>query len=270
MGENSFVTADRIPKARAVEPKMTETTIPATRHPRQSECVPRRADVRPDSHAPRYMECGNAECEATHEGHYPYRHSVSCKMYYDAHGKCPDTSAAYDEAESEPSPSAWQSVPSPPAPRDSLQERISSAYQRAEDMHHSHHIVEHLAAGASGHKSHELLEVQDASRASMLADTLPKPASSPSKYAEEVDVRQRTPLPIVRHQAVEKTPGATSIEMVPEIHEMTVVHVVRHTHEISDLHSAPELKDSRGLPKVRLSTTPPWLKDPQTSQGASP
>lgn len=131
--QNPFLVADRVAKAKAAEPLATGNEA-ETKQAREDEDY----------------ECDNPACRATHEGHRPFRHSVTCALYRGTRDE--DVQANSRGGVDEQS---WKLTGST---RKSKLAEHSSADMEALHSHHDtihrqhavgfhgpHHIAEHLA-----------------------------------------------------------------------------------------------------------------------------
>lgn len=134
---NPFFVADREAKSQVSRPQSTVKNIEAKRYPKPSDCLPPPRLQRSSSPPADEVKCSDPSCRATHAGHHPVRHSISCidRRLIDGM-ETVDTNN--DEVAQPRKESPLQST---------LAKKINQLYQHAEDLHHSQHIIEHLAAG---------------------------------------------------------------------------------------------------------------------------
>ncbi|KAL2693717.1 hypothetical protein Neosp_000280 [[Neocosmospora] mangrovei] len=131
-------------KAHAPEPTTTPRTVQAKRVNRLSDCVPDRPTLDPSSDNDAEEKCSDAECRATHAGHHPVRHSIECAARRSLKGQITeDDELEVIDMDEEQEPQRPKNSPL----RSTLEKRIDQLYHHAEDLHHSQHIMEHLAAG---------------------------------------------------------------------------------------------------------------------------
>lgn len=142
---NPFFIADREAKVGATEPKTTAMNVRANRPTRLSDCIPHKESHPPSSCGSKSEgRCSNPNCRATHAGNHPFRHSIACAARQNTTQLVPE-SANLEEADTDES-RTQQTKHSPL--QGTLERKIDQLYHHAEDLHHSQHIMEHLAAGS--------------------------------------------------------------------------------------------------------------------------
>ncbi|KAF5640650.1 hypothetical protein F52700_3801 [Fusarium sp. NRRL 52700] len=146
---NPFFVADRGMKKEAPDPEITTRSVQVERKPGPSDCVPNRLK----SSSPRVChieeQCPDPGCRATHDGHYPTRHSIGCATRRSLGAQVIDGNDLdmIDTDEHNPKEKKHtQSLMDSPS-RSKLQMKIDQLYHHGQDLHHSQHIMEHLSAG---------------------------------------------------------------------------------------------------------------------------
>lgn len=135
--DNPFFRGDR-QRGEAATAQATKRNIQAHRQTHNSDCVPsRRTDGSSQSHLG-HSGCRDLLYEATHSSHHQESNaSEDQDKGKPCNGKQPENSH-FDHAEDD-----FHSNYA-----DSLEGKIDQLYHHGQDMHHSQHILEHLAAGA--------------------------------------------------------------------------------------------------------------------------
>ncbi|KAM0241298.1 hypothetical protein ACHAPO_002103 [Fusarium lateritium] len=145
---NPFFMADRGTMEKAPEPAITARSVQVERKTKHSDCVPDRLL----SKSPRAFhvqeECSDPSCRATHAGHHPTRHSISCTTRRSLGALVIEGNDLdmIDEDKDKHEVKHAPAVPKSPS-RHKLQTKIDQLYHHGQDLHHSQHIMEHLAAG---------------------------------------------------------------------------------------------------------------------------
>ncbi|KAH8894843.1 hypothetical protein GQ53DRAFT_744258 [Thozetella sp. PMI_491] len=142
---NPFIVADRIAKATVAEPQTSNTNIQAARHRRSSELLASKELLEEEEPA-WHSGCGNPSCAPYEKSHHPFRHSIGCQMRQEAHGTSKNMTPGDDLFSNSSSAS--------PARLTSTQAKVKRLYQRAEDLHHAQHIMEHIAAAEQSDAVH--------------------------------------------------------------------------------------------------------------------
>lgn len=128
---NPFIVADKMTRHSVVEPLVTDTAVLGGPSAKLSECLPKHGDR--SASAASHGNYGNSACDATHAGHHTDRRSVA---YHTKELTGAGTTTNTDHLRSH-SPLA-----------DAVQDKIDKLYHHTEDLMHSRHIMEHLAAGS--------------------------------------------------------------------------------------------------------------------------
>lgn len=139
---NPFLVADRNAKAKATEPTTTPTHARANKPTRPSDC---------ESHH-RIHRSSDSTASVAHR-------SIVDKLAESADHDVVDTGRNYRDKRT-------RNIPL----KGNLQKRIDQLYQHAEDLHHSQHIMEHLAAGSKTFDEKAVEEKRES-----------KPAAGPSR-----------------------------------------------------------------------------------------
>ncbi|KAI2471636.1 hypothetical protein F4781DRAFT_88429, partial [Annulohypoxylon bovei var. microspora] len=77
--QNPFVVADKERRESTAESHAAE--LPASQESHYPACSHRHKDGLDHEVSSTRVECDNPICRATHEGHYPYRHSITCALH---------------------------------------------------------------------------------------------------------------------------------------------------------------------------------------------
>ncbi|KAI1310911.1 hypothetical protein F5Y03DRAFT_9927 [Xylaria venustula] len=225
------------------------------------------------------VECDDPLCRATHAGHHPFRHSVSCPKHH-SNRKSPtlDRGNASDRL-------PWTAAAEKPhSDADHPSGQATVHRHHSAGFHSSRHIAEHLSS-AVGHNAYDLLKgrhekkVQPNSSKSSIKPGLYLEPLSKAKSVTELDSFQWTPDPLSpghpyhgRQQSpgTKATAGALDHQSLRDTHE-------RPTHEPKDTMLGADTinsnrnethnKSSASLhenepQKLRLASTPSWLMNP--------
>ncbi|KAI0013660.1 hypothetical protein F4779DRAFT_346938 [Xylariaceae sp. FL0662B] len=145
--QNPFIIADKT-KAAVTGPRTVQQA--KVRETRYRECSQHNSDS--DRQAvDADLECDDAMCRATHKGHYPYRHSISCTLY-----RSEQSERATSLAQGLPESDITNEFSSPrPQSTEDPSPDLNQTIHRHHSVgfHGSHHIAEHLEM-AMGHGSH--------------------------------------------------------------------------------------------------------------------
>lgn len=145
-----FLVADRALKGNVTEAQPTMRTVtaegsPHLGSPHFSDCVSRRHGGKSSHGSPSSGKCSDPGCRATHAGHHPFRHSISCGSHHKHHIK--DQLEHLKSGNSDQAGKGEEPFRSIPA-LEALEKKVNQLYRHAQDLHHSQHIMEHLAAGS--------------------------------------------------------------------------------------------------------------------------
>jgi len=231
-------------------------------------------------------ECDDPMCRATHTGHYPYRHSVSCSKHGSEQSRrltdLASASHQHDTSNADmPEKKPESDVNAPLSEGDTVHRHHSAGF------HGRHHIVEHLSS-AVGHRAHQHLEENNneegskavSSKTSIEPFTKAQPTSQitpfqwtqesvPQGHPRRSEVYVR-PEGQPKHLGTRATPSASdcrsqNAEVTEGTHEAGRVAVEGERRQMRDDLNLP-FRD-HDAPKRRLASTPPWLKEP-TKQAA--
>ncbi|KAI8634886.1 hypothetical protein F5Y19DRAFT_469936 [Xylariaceae sp. FL1651] len=226
------------------------------------------------------MECDDPMCRATHAGHFPFRHSISCSKTRSEHSeRIPKlVSPPLESPEPEPSMKSGSDT-TPPVGDDTVHRHHSAGF------HSHHHIAEHLSS-AVGHNAHDLLEGRNKKRfetVSSKASIEPIPYLKPLTQAQpvtQVDLFQwaQDTVPTghpgrsnYQHSSATKVATNVSNHRSPNITNEstenqavdTVWKEISLQSEPREVHSDTNLSwRNNDIPKLRLTDTPSWLKSP--------
>ncbi|GKU01897.1 hypothetical protein FLAG1_04123 [Fusarium langsethiae] len=145
---NPFFMADRGTMKKPSEPTITARSVQVERKPKHSDCVPDRLLSKSPRASHVHEECSDPSCRATHTGHHPTRHSISCAIRRSLGALVVEGNDLdmIDEDKDKYEVKHAPAVAKSPS-RHKLQLRIDQLYHHGQDLHHSQHIMEHLAAG---------------------------------------------------------------------------------------------------------------------------
>ncbi|KAH6978064.1 hypothetical protein EDB82DRAFT_557571 [Fusarium venenatum] len=145
---NPFFMADRGKMKKAPEPAITARSVQVERKPKHSDCVPDRLLSKSPRASHVQEECSDPSCRATHAGHHPTRHSISCTTRRSLGALVIEGNDLdmIDEDKDKHEVKHAPAVAKSPS-RQKLQTKIDQLYHHGQDLHHSQHIMEHLAAG---------------------------------------------------------------------------------------------------------------------------
>ncbi|KAK7989496.1 hypothetical protein PG989_009811 [Apiospora arundinis] len=147
--QNPFLVADREAKSKgAVAPPAMDNDVNS--QSRKGLEVPVRHDIYTGGSNDENEECDNPTCRATHEGHHPFRHSVSCALYRSSQDEDVNTSSR-GGIDKLPRKVRGSTSKSYLAERSSL--AMEALHSRHDTIHRHHspgfhgprHIAEHLA-----------------------------------------------------------------------------------------------------------------------------
>ncbi|KAJ4268788.1 hypothetical protein NW762_002856 [Fusarium torreyae] len=145
---NPFFMADKGLKKEAPEPAITTRSVQVEQKSKFSDCVPNRlmSGSPRDSHS--QEECSDPGCRATHAGHHPIRHSIGCVTRRSLGAQIVEGTELDEVDTTKDKVEEKRLQPSRESPsRHKLQMKIDQLYHHGQDLHHSQHIMEHLAAG---------------------------------------------------------------------------------------------------------------------------
>lgn len=147
---NPFFMADRGTVKKPSEPTITARSVQVERKPKHSDCVPDRLLSKSPRASHVQKECSDPSCRATHAGHHPTRHSISCATQRSLGALVVEGNDLdmIDEDKDRHEVKHAPAVEKSPS-RHKLQMKIDQLYHHGQDMHHSQHIMEHLAAGVN-------------------------------------------------------------------------------------------------------------------------
>lgn len=148
--QSPFLVADRALKGNVTEAQPTMKTVtaegsPHVGSPHFSDCVSRRHGGESSHGSPSSGKCSDPGCRATHAGHHPFRHSISCGSHRKLYIK--DQLEHSKEGNSDQAGVGGETFRTIPA-IEVLEKKVNQLYRHAQDLHHSQHIMEHLAAGS--------------------------------------------------------------------------------------------------------------------------
>ncbi|CAG1963520.1 unnamed protein product, partial [Fusarium graminearum] len=147
---NPFFMADRGTIKKPSEPTIAARSVQVERKPKHSDCVPDRLLSKSPRASHVQEECSDPSCRATHAGHHPTRHSISCTTRRSLGALVVEGNDLdmIDEDKDRHEVKHAPAVEKSPS-RHNLQMKIDQLYHHGQDLHHSQHIMEHLAAGVN-------------------------------------------------------------------------------------------------------------------------
>ncbi|KAI0909886.1 hypothetical protein F4823DRAFT_405062 [Ustulina deusta] len=228
------------------------------------------------------MECDDPMCRATHVGHYPFRHSVSCPKHQNKQRLVFGLDSASDR------PPQTEAIKKPdfdarlPPGQANIVHRHHSA-----GFHSSHHIAEHLSS-AVGHNAYDLLKGRNREKIRPTSKKVIKPSPyleplTKTKSVTEIDSFQWAPDPVPpghpgrsSNERQQRSPATKATTSAPD-HWFSGIANEKTAHEGRDIMAEQatihgekreagndlnvSLRDN-DLPKLRLTSTPSWLKTP--------
>lgn len=144
---NPFFMADRGTMKKPSEPAITTRSVQVERRPKHSDCVPDRLLSKSPRASHVNEECPGPSCRATHSGHHPTRHSIGCATQRSMGALVAEGNELDMIDEGKGNNEAKHAPVSKSPYRNKLQMKIDQLYHHGQDLHHSQHIMEHLAAG---------------------------------------------------------------------------------------------------------------------------
>jgi hypothetical protein len=226
-------------------------------------------------------ECDDPMCRATHTGHYPYRHSVSCSKHGSEQSrKLTDRVSASHQHETShtdmPEKKSESDVNAPLPEGDTVHRHHSARF------HSHHHIVEHLSSAVS-HRAYQHMGENNNKKGSRTVSSKtsiePLAKAQPTSQIASFQWTQdsvpqghpRRPEVYVRtegqpeHSGNRATPSALDYrsqdaevtEGTYEAGKVAVEGKKRQTRDDSSLSFG-----DHDTPRRRLASTPPWLKEP--------
>ncbi|RGP81126.1 hypothetical protein FLONG3_774 [Fusarium longipes] len=146
---NPFFMADRGTMKKPSEPATIARSVQVERKPKHSDCVPDRLLSKSPRASHVQKECSDPSCRATHTGHHPTRHSIGCATRRSL-GALVVEGNELDMIDGDKGKHEMKHVLSgTKSPQSKLQMKIDQLYHHGQDLHHSQHIMEHLAAGVN-------------------------------------------------------------------------------------------------------------------------
>ncbi|KAI1355752.1 hypothetical protein F5Y01DRAFT_310634 [Xylaria sp. FL0043] len=235
------------------------------------------------SHSANRIECDDPVCRATHAGHHPFRHSVSCPK----HQSKQNSPVLHGD-----------SAPGRPLPTEPFEIRTSDASLPPEQphtvhrhhsagFHSSQHIAEHLSS-AVGHNAYDLIKERKERKVEPASSS--KTSTKPGLYIEPLTKaksvtgvgsfqwapdpigpghparsgnRRRSPAPKATTNGPNRSLSSnTSEEITHEVRDTMPGEASAHD-EPRDVYNGSNvsLRDNEP-PKLRLASTPSWLRNP--------
>lgn len=140
--DNPFFRSDRFTKVGVTTPQTSTRNARAHRPTQYSDYVPSRRMEASSQNVGDHGDGSNPDCEATHSEHRAHRPDND-------HGKVRkrrETDSDKENVDADFASHSRAHLHSEMA--DSLESKVDQLYHHAQDMHHSQHILEHLAAGS--------------------------------------------------------------------------------------------------------------------------
>ncbi|OTB20184.1 hypothetical protein K445DRAFT_299230 [Daldinia sp. EC12] len=197
----------------------------------------------PDIH----VECDNPMCRATHAGHYPYRHSITCALHRSEEF---ERSGGSTRGLSRPNKPSVANPANPQSKKDTLQSPEDTIRRRhLTGPQASYHVAEHINNGAS-HGTRHLHN----SRAGKVVDEAGYGVGGQSREFRSTE-----------------TECASYADREHDVADGYVVkddETPRRTHTSDTAKQIQRGIQSRSfLPKSRVFSPPPWLQAPRKEAG---
>ncbi|KAI1410178.1 hypothetical protein F5Y13DRAFT_202535 [Hypoxylon sp. FL1857] len=257
--QNSFIIADEqarepIPESRIVE----QSDIQESHY---HKCPQRYTDDSCHEISSTKVECDDPMCRATHDGHHPYRHSITCALHRTEEA---DQCRGSDEGLIASDNASVARLPNPLSNRDTSQSFDHIIHRHYSTVFH-HHVEGHLDSGTD-HGSHELytkheIKSNDEARAPT-ATTLASPETSAivgqgrkSKSLETKHVAHSSR----RYEHSHGTMGGYAVDRGEAINRNPSSAIIR---ELGDT-----TQNKRPIPRGLVLSPPPWLKTPSKDAG---
>lgn len=246
--QNPFVVGDK----ERVE-STTESHVPEPLAIRHYHCYRPQLQIGGRDHevSNSHVECDNPMCRATHAGHYPYRHSITCALHrseeVEKHGGSPRESLVSDNP----------SVAHPP----SLQSRKDTLRPPYDTIHRHHfaglqtpyHVAEHITSGANRGIRH-------------LHSNRSGKAVDEAGYGI---TGQRQEFKSIETECASYTDRGYE-----NSHDIADNHAVTRGEAASRAYTAntakgigPDARGRKSLPKSRVFSPPSWLQAPSKEAG---
>ncbi|KAI1180305.1 hypothetical protein F4777DRAFT_529620 [Nemania sp. FL0916] len=235
------------------------------------------------THSMNQVECDDPMCKATHTGHYPFRHSVSCSKHgSEQRRRAPGSSEASNRPlEGEFLETSTSQTGIHQSQADNVHRHHSAGF------HSHHHIAEHLSS-AVGHNAYDLLakrKEQEAQPTSPKASVEPithlRPLSKPTPVTQ-IDSFQwsqdvvppghpersgtvRQPYPPSSEDAMSTSdprPHMISNEATTYGEDFMSSKAAVDSKERDFRDESKSSRRDNGPPKTRLASIPSWLKNP--------
>lgn len=246
--DNPFFRNDRSQRAGPTTAQISQTDIQAYRQTQNSDCVPHR-----DHGGPLHSYMAHSDCpKALHE------HKTTDRQHSEASDRVKESTHAIRSTKAN-HPNGRRDFHA--AHEESLEGKVDQLYHHAQDMHHSQHILEHLAAGAR-----QMDEIKES--------PVPHPARSPP--STHLSTTAETALHSLIQDPQEQMiylPGLHSMGIDdvssvyrPPTHELDMddrvdVNKDVSIHEIRDDHIAASSSSKiEGLSQETLSRVEGWRK----------
>ncbi|KAI0802580.1 hypothetical protein GGR55DRAFT_416937 [Xylaria sp. FL0064] len=235
------------------------------------------------SHSANRVECDDPVCRATHAGHHPFRHSVSCPKH-----QSEQKSPALHGDSAPGGPTLAEAFENPALDTNLPPEQPHTVHRHhSAGFHSSQHIAEHLSS-AVGHNAYDL--VKERKKRNIQPASSSKTSIKPGLYIEPltkaksvtgVGSFQWSPDPIgpghpARSGNGRRSPATKATTNGPN-RRLSRNTSEKITHEVRDtmpgeasVHGEPidvyndsnvSLHNSEP-PKFRLASTPSWLRNP--------
>ncbi|KAI1406586.1 hypothetical protein F4819DRAFT_489 [Hypoxylon fuscum] len=243
--QNPFVVADQATSKPNVVSRVEQSSVHGTRYQKLSQINKNDPSHEVSCTA---IECDDPMCRATHDGHYPYRHSIACALHrseVEGSTTSPEGLPASDLVATTHPPKS-QSIKSVLPALDKIVHRHHSR-----GFHDSHHIIEHLTSGMS-HRSQELYTDHVNKSSDESSSVAAKPRGHPSTHLEPL-----TPVkPLTRVNSTQYVQ-----EVLPHSHPTHDEHsqstrAIKHSPEKSppDVRRTGEPNSSMKTEQIGLST----------------
>ncbi|KAI0835539.1 hypothetical protein F5Y06DRAFT_305808 [Hypoxylon sp. FL0890] len=264
--QNSFIIADKVAGGPAVESHIAKRSTSQQSH--YHECSQQHPDDSDHKILSTKFECDDPMCRATHDGHHPYRHSITCALHRSEEAeKCRGSHKllASDNASVSRLPNPLSNKDAPRPSGHAMQRHHSTGLYHHDDIEHFDNGARYRIHELS--TSHENQSVGEAKTSASSTMPVSKSRVEPSET----------------YMVAGQSQGSKSFETKQAVHSNPTYH---HGHEtignypvsggeVVNRKSGPvvprDIKDTaqtkRFIPKGRVLSPPPWLKQPSKEVG---
>ncbi|OTA80057.1 hypothetical protein M434DRAFT_38162 [Hypoxylon sp. CO27-5] len=142
--QNSFIIADREARDASIESPIVEHS--AFSQSRDHICSQRHTDDSDHGVSSTKVECDDPICRATHDGHHPYRHSITCALHRNEEAeKCKGLHREFLSSEN----ASVTHLPNPLSNKDGSRSLGYTTHQHCATVLYHHHDIKHPCGEAS-------------------------------------------------------------------------------------------------------------------------